>query len=122
MWEVAIYPHCPTKFTRDDIQFTYFIIWEEKVLQCEVVQVLDLIFTYIHIKTTPLKNEEEDLIFSLEYSTRLNRRRRIDKPIDNLGKRIYWFFKTERVFYQDNEVGEMVRNYLIWCEKDKGFV
>jgi hypothetical protein len=122
MWEVAIYPHCPIKFTRDDIQFTYFIVWEEKILQCEVVQVLDLIFTYIHIKTTPLKNEEEDLIFSLEYSTRLNRRRRIDKPIDDLGKRIYWFFKTERVFYQDNEVGEMVRNYLMWCEKDKGFV
>ena len=37
--------------------------------------------------------------------------------INEIGKKIWWFFNTDRVYYQDNEVGEIVRNYIMWCKK-----
>ena len=35
-----------------------------------------------------------------------------------LEKRIARFYAEDKIFYQDNEVGEIVRNYLIWCGKE----
>ena len=32
-------------------------------------------------------------------------------------KHIAEYYKSDKVFYQDNEVGEIVRNYLLWCTK-----
>lgn len=116
-WEIDIYPHCPYKFTKSDIVFTYFISFDGELLQCEIVSTDDRVFTFIHRKTTPLKDEDSDLIYSQRYDSRPNWRRKITKPISNLEKNLYMFFKADKVFYQDNEVGEIVRNYLVWCGK-----
>lgn len=121
MWELAIYPHLPMKYTNKDKFFEYFIIWENETLHCECINVNDVIFTYIHRKTTPIKDQYFDLVFSTNFNARYNWRRRITKPTDELGKKILWFFKNDKVFYQDNEVGEVVRNYMNWCVSGKDF-
>ena len=41
---------------------------------------------------------------------------KITKPVTDLEKRIVSFFIKDKVFYQDNEIGEIVRNYLEWCK------
>lgn len=122
LWELAVYPHLPYKYTKNDIIGEYFMEWEEALLHCEIISNDDGLFTYIHEKTTPIKNEALDIVFSPNYNPRYNYRRKITQPIDEAGKKIYWFFKNEKVFYQDNEVGEVVRNYLNWCKTDKGFI
>ena len=53
-WEIAIYPHCPVKFTPKDIKFIYFIIFNEDILQCEIVITNKENFTFIHPKIKPL--------------------------------------------------------------------
>lgn len=116
-WEIDIYPHCPCRFRPKDVLFTYFIKFDGDVLQCEIVSVDKKWFTYIHIKTTELKDEDNDLIYTTDYDPRPNYRRNICKPIDELDRKIAYFYKADKVFYQDNEVGEIVRNYLIWCGK-----
>lgn len=116
-WEIDIYPHCPMKYRPADIMFTYFIIFAGDVLQCEIVAVDDCVFTFIHRKTSELKNPDDDLIYSPDYSPRPNWRRKINHPTSNLEKKIASFFEKDKVFYADNEVGEIVRNYLIWCGK-----
>lgn len=116
-WEIAVYPHCPKKYRPKDIIFTYFIEFEGDLLQCEIVRVEDVYFTFIHKKTTPLKDPEHDFIYTTEYSPRYNYRRRLTKPVSNFERKIAWFFASDKVFYSDNEVGEIVRNYLIWCGK-----
>lgn len=113
-WEINIYPHCPCKYRPKDIVFTFFINFDNELLQCEIVSLEETAFIFIHRKTTPLKNENEDLIYTTEHSHKLNKRMCLTKPIDNLDKKIYYFFLSNLVFYQDNEVGEIVRNYLIW--------
>lgn len=116
-WEIDIYPHCPIKFKPADIMFTYFILFGGDVLQCEIINKEDKFFTFIHRKTTPLKDENNDLIYSTEYDPRPNYRRKITKPITGLERKIAEHFYSDKIFYSDNETGEIVRNYLLWCGK-----
>lgn len=117
IWEIDIYPHCPCRYTPKDILFTYFMEFDGELLQCEIVGVGSGMFTFIHRKTTPLKNEDGDLIYSRKYDHRPNWRRNILKDNSKVGQRIRNYFNTDSVYYQDNEVGEIVRNYLQWCGK-----
>lgn len=116
-WEIDIYPHCPVKYRPKNVLFTYFIQFAGDTLQCEIVQTEKLLFTFIHRKTTPIKDWEHDLVFTPDYSPSPNIRRNITKPRDKIGDRIAEFYRQDRVFYADNDIGEIVRNYLIWCGK-----
>ena len=116
-WEIDIYPHCPVKYTPKEILFIYFIEFADDILQCEIILHDDLYFTFIHRKTTELKHTDTDLIYSTNYSPRPNYRRRITKPTSDIEKKIAEFYVKDKIFYSDNEVGEIIRNYLIWCGK-----
>ena len=114
-WEIPSYPHNDVEYKPKDIAFTYFIVWEYNTLQCEIVVKDGNAFTFIHRKTTDLKDTEHDIIFDKEYHQQLNYMRNIAKPATKLGKKIWWFFQSDNVYYQDNEIGELVNNYLKWC-------
>ena len=115
-WEIDIYPHCPCKYRPKDVRFRFFIEFDASILQCNVICLDSGYFLFIHEKTTPIKYPDKDLQFTLnETSHRRNIRRNILKPEDNLGTKIAWFFKNNRVFYQDNDIGEVVANYLKCC-------
>lgn len=117
VWEIDIYPHCPYKYRPKDIMFTYFIEFDANLLQCEIVYVDGVSFTFIHRKTTELKDVDHDLIYSTKYDARPNWRRKITRPRFPVEHKILQYFKDDKIFYQDNEVGEIIRNYLIWCNK-----
>lgn len=117
-WEIDNYPHCPYKYSKSDILFIYFIEFDNALLQCEIVQKDNKIFTFIHEKTTPIKNIESDIIFSTNYSANANHFRNILKPTTTITKKIAMFYLTDNVFYQNNEVGEIIRNYLLECKKN----
>ena len=118
IWEIDIYPHCPYKYRPKNIIFTYFIEFDANLLQCEVVVVDNVTFTFIHRKTTPIKDENKDLIYSTKFDARPNWRRKITLPTLPVEKHILEYYRTDKVFYQDNEIGEVVRNYLVWCGKN----
>lgn len=117
VWELDIYPHCPIKYTPKNIEFIYFICFNDYIYQCECISKDDNFFTFIHLKTTELKDPENDLIYSFDYNPLLNYNRSILNPKNNLERRVKWFFDTERVFYSDNEVGDAIHNYLNICRK-----
>lgn len=116
-WELDIYPHIPYKFKPKDIQFIYFIIFNDNIYQCEIVSVDEITFTYIHVKTTDIQDNDNDLIYTLDYIPKLNYNRSIYKPINSLQEKILWYFKTDRVFFQNNEVGNAIDNYLKVCKR-----
>ena len=115
-WEIDIYPHLPMKYKPKNIIFTYFIEFSGDLLQCEIIRKDDVMFTFIHRKTTPLQDETKDIIYTTRTEPRFNIRRNLLKPVDGLDKKIAAFFAGYKVFYQDNEVGEIMRNYLMWCK------
>lgn len=114
-WEIDIYPHCPVKYKPKEILFNYFIQFDGETLHCEVIRHEDLYFTFIHRKTTPIKDEERDFLYTTEFSPRHNIVRKLTKPTTDIEKKIASFYKKDKVFYADNEIGEIVRNYLLWC-------
>lgn len=117
-WEIDIYPHLPRKYEYENILFTFFIIFNNATLQCEVLSFKDCMFLYIHRKSGEIKYPDKDIIFSEQYDPRPNYYRNIKKGTTTLSKKLGKFFSMEKVFYQDNEVGEIVRNYLQWCSSN----
>ncbi len=121
-WEIALYPHLPIKYTTKDIKYTYYVEFNNHILTCEVIKVKQKgrthLFTYVHKKTTPLQDKKRDIIFSPEHSSLPNHMRKLAKPINDVSKYLYSFYVKEKVFYQDNEVGEIMRNYINWCKSD----
>lgn len=128
MWELALYPHLPYKYRRADILMEFYIKWEGYIMHCEVIDLGfqenegQVQFIYIHMKTTEIKEDDENIIYSTEYNPNSKYRRRINRMGDKVDRLIWQFFVKEKVFYQDNEVGELVRNYIQWCQSDRGFV
>lgn len=118
-WEIGTYPHNMVKYEKKDIMFMYFIEWERTLLQCEIVSKDNHLFTFIHKKTTDIQNPNRDLIFSIEYHQQLNYCRNIANPATKMLKKIWWFFASDNVYYQDNEIGELVNNYLQWCKTNR---
>ena len=115
-WELDIYPHLLTKYKEKDIIFTYFIIFDEQIYQCEIINKDSNYFTYIHIKTTDIQDYDHDYIYSLDNSYKKNYNKNILKPCNKLQENIAYFFKCDKVFYQNNEVGNAINNYLKTCQ------
>ena len=118
-WEMAIYPHLSVKYDDKDIMFTYFIEFNGNILQCEIVNKDNEYFTYIHEKTTPIKNPDTDLIYSLQHNEKQNYKRRLLSTTTPLETKIARFYALEKVFFQNNEVGEIVRNYILQSSKSQ---
>ena len=114
-WEIDIYPHLPEKYKKSQILYIFFIYFNDCLLQCEIVDGTKGVFIYVHTKTTPFKDEDSDLIYTEEYSQKINHRRNILHPMLDIEKRIANIIKSEKVFFQDNEVGEIYRNYILTC-------
>lgn len=113
-WQLDIYPHAPRKWTPKDIVFIFFIEWDDELFQAEVICLDGIRFLFIHRKTTPLRDEDHDLIYSERWDPRPNHRRRITRPTLTIEKKIADLFITDKVYYQDNEVGDTIAAYLDW--------
>ena len=117
-WELDLYPHLPREYEDENVVFKYFIDFNDHILQCEVIQFDDCCFTYIHRKTGDIRHPDEDVVFSNKYDPRPNHIRNIKKTDTIFGRRVWSFFRQDQVFYQDNDVGELVRNYIMFCTKE----
>lgn len=116
-WELNIYPHAPVKWLPKNIMFTYFIDFNDSLYQCEIINKDDNVFTYIHEKTTPIKNPDKDIIYTLNYNPKINYNVNILKPLTDYQNKITWFYTHDRVYYQDNNVGDAINNYLKICKR-----
>lgn len=128
-WEIDIYPHYPRDIYTGinpilDIKYTFYIVFEGNTLQCEIIyKKVDkdenpkpCYFLFIHQKTTPIKDDHKTLIYTQESNPLPNYRRKITRATTNIERKIQQFFVKDKVFYSDNETGEIMRNYLMWCK------
>lgn len=114
-FEIALYPHLPVKYAPKDVKFKYYIIFDEETFQCNIIKVDNNYFTFIHPKTSEIKIDRNTIIFSTEITPNPHYRRKITYPYDEIGKNLLSFYKKDKIFYSDNETGDTIHNYLIWC-------
>lgn len=117
-WELAVYPHLPCKYKPQDVLFVYYIVFGDVILQANIVQVDDRNFTYIHAKTTPIKDPDNSLIYSLDMNGKPNYKRRLISTSSDIERSVARYYATDSVFYQSNEIGEIVRNYIMVSSKN----
>lgn len=117
-FELSFYPHLPMKYIPKEICYHYFIVFDEQMLQCEIIFKSDCTFTYIHRRTKPISEDDQHIIYQQNWDARPNRVRKIIHPHSEIEQRIVEYFQKEKVFYQDNEVGELVNQYINWCRQN----
>ena len=127
-WEIDIYPHYPRDIYKspdpNEILYTFFIIFEGQIIEGDIISKTmnreekkqEAVFLFFHPKTTPLKKDNTNLVYQQDASPLPYYRRKITKQTNALERRIARFFAKDKVFYSDNETGEIIRNYLIWCK------
>lgn len=114
-WEIMVYPHLPEKYAPKQIVETFFIIFDGDTLHCDIVEGEHQPFIYIHMKTTPIKKESTDWVYSDAYVPRPNWRRNIMHEHDAISALFREFYNNGWIYYQDNPTGEIVRNYILHC-------
>lgn len=116
-WEIAIYPHLPEKYRPKDVVCNFFIMFDDIILHCELVSTDKSYFMFVHPKTTPIKDEDEDIVYTNVPDGRWNYRVGIANQMDSLSIAVRKLIAENRVFYSDNETGEVLRNYIMWSQQ-----
>lgn len=114
-WEIDIYPHLPHKYAPKDVMYQFFIIFDDEKLHGNIIDGQGGVFIYIHRKTTPVHTDTEWLVYQQNPDHRRNYRTNILKPYGKPDMFIKQMIDRKKVFYQDNEVGEIMNNYMKWC-------
>lgn len=115
-WEIAIYPHLETKFAPKDVVANFFIDYTEELLHGEVVIKDEGAFIFLHPKTSPIKDESNDIVYTDRPNSRWNYRMCLTKHSDKLSLFIMKCLRENRIFYATNETGEVFRNYVMWSD------
>lgn len=115
-WEIALYPHLNMKILPKDIIANFFITFDDELLHGEIIAKDSGPFVFIHRKTTPIKDEDNDIIYTDKPDERWNHRMCLTKQGDKFSLFIQKCVRENKVFYSTNEVGEVFRNYLMWSD------
>jgi hypothetical protein len=109
-WELDLFPHIPCKYKKRDIVFDFFIVFDDNIIHGEIIQLKEDIILYFHEKTTPIK--ENSIVFTLEENTSMYYNKSIYKPNFAAGSKIIWLLEHGKTFYQNNDIGNTIANYL----------
>lgn len=116
-WEMSIYPHLPHRYKPIDVLLHFFINFNDEMLHGEVIMDSGGAFLYIHRKTSEIRHPDTDLLFSTVESPARNVIYNILRSRIPAVQKIVELFRLHKAFYQDNEVGEIVRS---WLELSRG--
>lgn len=118
IWEIDVYPHLTKemKYTPEQVIYKYFVVWDNEILQCDIVRLPASTFTFVHRKTTPIRDDNTNIVYSTEHNHKPNYKRKLTKANSRVEEIILWYYKNEKVFYQSNDIGEIMRNYISWCK------
>ena len=117
-WELAIYPHLSQgqKINNNDIIFSFNVSFANKIVQGDVIENNDGYFLFFHYRTSEVKDNE--LLYTLNYTTKPNVRKSFMYKTDKIDTNICKLFQIRKVFYQSNDIGEIIKNYLGECVKN----
>ena len=116
-FQLDIYPHLPIKYKSKDIVLSYYIKHDSFMFQCDIVSKDTSTFTYIHDELDKTVDFNSDIIYSMDEDSRGNVNKNISKCLYPWMKVIWNFYPMHKVFYKNNEIGDIVNNYLKWCIK-----
>lgn len=119
-WEISVYPHLTTRYKPKDVMYNFFVEFEDELLHGEIIVSETEYYIFIHQKTTPIQDESQDIVYTDKPNAKWNYRVGFSYQTDELSRLISKMFSENRVFYSDNETGEILRNYILWSNQYSG--
>lgn len=116
-WEIDIYPHLPCKYTPQDVRYKFYVEFDKEILQGNIIYAERSLFLYIHRKTTPIREDNTNLVYTFKPDHRPWFRTNILRPYGRVDRLVLSLINEGHIFYQDNEVGEIVNNYMKECQQ-----
>lgn len=115
-WEIGLYPHLTEDYLPMDVIADFFVEFDKELLHGEVIVNDNGAYIFFHIKTTPIKDEDGDIVYTTYAIEKWNYKMCLTRQGDKLSKFIMNAVRENKVFYSTNDVGEIFRNYLIWSD------
>ena len=115
-WEIKQYPHLTKKAKNDSIEYVFYVNFNKKTVCGEIRETPNGgLYIFFHYQTKPISASEDIIRYNQVPTT---------APLDStdilkyqptkIHKLIYALIKANKLFYQTNEVGEIIRNWLLW--------
>lgn len=114
-WEQAQYPHISKSNAGDSIEFYFYIVFSHKTL-CGEIRQTDSggLYIFFRHQTKDIKKHDA-VIYSQDVSTDALHSTSLTKyQPTKIHQIIYQLIRANKILYQSNEVGEIVRNWLLW--------
>ena len=114
-WEIAQYPHIPKTASLDSVEYTFYVIFNQKQLAGEIRQTPEGgLYIFFRPQTKNIKFGE-CIVYSQEIDRGyLSGTNVLKYQPTKIHKIIADLLRANKVYYFTNEIGEIVRNWLLW--------
>lgn len=112
-WEIALYPHAPCKFTKDDILKRFYISFDKKLIAGDIIKTSERFFIFYHMHTGLHEPDKDDIIYLETNDGYFLHVKYLNDTPTELHQLISKLIRLEREFYSDNTIGEIIRNWKL---------
>lgn len=112
-WEIALYPHPPLSVTKEDIIKKFYIIFNNVTICGDIMKTDKYLFILYHYHTGSHVPDENDIVYLEQHDGLLLHCKYLNEQRTEAHKLIVDLMRSEREFYTNNEVGEIVRNWKL---------
>lgn len=112
-WEIAEYPKIGTKWERKEVMLDIFLKYNGQIIHGDVVSKDGNPFIFFYPKYDNIHDESKDIIYSDKEDYRRNWHKSLLRGDDDYSKYITQILTAGKVFYSDNDTGEILRNFII---------
>lgn len=112
-WEIALYRHAPPELSSYRVIYTFFILFDEKIVQGDIHMYKGYPIIFFHEKTTPIKDFDRVVVY-VQDTMDGNPLHQIDLRVapTKAQKIILDLLHHQKTFFADNQTGEIVNNWL----------
>lgn len=116
-WEIDSYPHCPIEYDKDEILFHGYVKFSGKIIHGEVVCTVDdytkqkHLFVFFYQQTKEIDLDKVDLLYTDEPDSNVMHCHNLNEVPTKIHKIFIDLIRTHNDFYNNNETGEIVRNW-----------
>lgn len=112
-WEIDFYPKLPVKYDKKEVIYFFFIEFDDLKFRADIVYnpSEDKDFIFIYNKTSEIK-EDDKLVYTQKQSYKQNYRIGLGTTRNEIDNKINYYFNNDLVFYQNNEVGDAIHNFI----------
>lgn len=119
-WETAQYPRAMARWNRDNIIMRTFVIYEHNILEGDLIRIGANTFMFYYRKKGGIKYPDTDIVFADRADYRRNWYSSVTRPVDKVSQAIADQFRAGKVFYSEDEAGEILRNYIMYSMANTG--